>query len=610
MSTGGGGEVAALGLVVVVAPAVAALGVAVGAGILIGRGLMWCGEKLEENYQHACQEWTNVAERAHMENMQNIQEMTDYMVDQLDLTATVYSTVNPITASVNAYDANALHEALARTRQAFDDAQTFTQGKDTSRQALMAQRLHAEIEAGRRILPPQAIARAEAALQASPEEIQRAITQLQAAWSSVTEVDSLRKRQERQARQIIRSVRRQLAAIDAMTRTVKSSTSHDLDAEQGDVETQVRDAELSLDIHPAEALDKARKAEVAARELMEAVSATMISGLRNRRKEIHALRGMLKSLEKMLQEARALQLLGDGQLLQLGNRIQNFQTRLNALEKEDDPAVPHQFARLKANIGLLKQDVFAVVKVTQQHSVAQTIATTMAEFGFTAGDGSKPAVKQQGDKMRVMAMVNKEESPEKRDEKIVSFDIGPDGAVAYDFSGYAGDSCIPDAKRIFASLREKGVYILDKQGWANLRRLPEEDVTPEALQAAQFEPRITKNKVQADLAESLKHVLEKMGYPTIQQRVIGGSIELEAFKGQIGYRVVLPPEGEARILKDAQLTDVSRDAGDPIAEAALRTIRRTEAAQVNQDEEEDEQEEQSQQRGYTAQTKAAGMGMN
>lgn len=604
MSTGGGGEVAALGLVAL--PVVAI----VGAGILIGRGLMWCGEKLEENYQNACREWTSVADRARAENMQNIQEMTEYMVDQLDLTATVFSTVNPVTSQANAYDANALREALARTRQAFDNAQKFAQSRDTTRQLLMAQRLHAEIEAGRNSLPPQAIARAEAALQASPTEIQHAIAELQAAWSGVTEVDSLRKRQERQARQIIQSVHRQLAAIDSMTKSVKGSANHNLAGEQGNVEAQVRDAELSLHIHPAEALDKARAAESDARRLMEAVSDMMISTLKNRRRDINALRGMLKSLENMLHEADTIQLLDPGQLSQLGNRIQNSQARLDALENDDTPTVPQQFARLKANVDLLKQDVFAAVKTTQQRNVAQTIATTLEELGFKAGNGDKPALKQQGDKMRVMAMVNKEEAPEKRDEKILSFDVGPDGAVAYDFSGYAGDSCIQDAKRIFAALREKGVYILDKRGLANLRRLPGENITPETLKAAQFEPHITKNKVQADLAESLRHVLEKMGYPTIQQRVIGGSIELEAFKGQIGYRVVLSPEGEARILKDAQLTDVSRDAGDPIADAALRTIRRTEAAQVNQDEEEDEQEEQSQQRGYTAGTKAAGMGMN
>jgi hypothetical protein len=610
MSTGGGGEVAALGLAVVVVPAVAAGVVIVGAGILIGRGLMWCGEKLEENYQNACKEWTNLADRARAENMQDIQAMTEYVADQLDLTATMFSTINPVTQQANTFDANAMREAFARTRQAFDDAQKLTQGKDTTRLLLLAQRLHADIEAGRGILPLQVIARSEAALQASPSEMQQAITELQAAWSGVTEVDSLRKRQERQAQQIIQSVRRQLTVIDSMTKSIKGSASRNLAGEQGNVETQVRDAELSLDIHPAEALDKARTAEAAVRRLMEAVSASIISTLNNRRKEVNSLRGILKSLENMLQEASAIQLLDPGQLTQLEDSIQKTQTRLSAFENDDDPTVPQQFARFKANVDLLKQDVFAAVKTTQQRSVAQTIATTLAELGFKAGDGGKPALKQQGDIMRVMAMVNKEEALEQRDEKIVSFDIGPDGAVAYDFSGYAGDSCIQDAKRIFAALREKGVFILDKRGLANLRRLPGENVTLETLKAAQFEPNITKNKAQADLAESLKHVLEKM-YPTIQLRVVGGSIEIEAFKGEIGYRVVLSPEGEARILKNVDRTDVSNDAKDPIAVKALSIIRQTEAAQVEQDEEEeDEQEEQSQGHGYTAGTKAAGMGIN
>ncbi|MGH2481737.1 MAG: hypothetical protein ACRDHW_18960, partial [Ktedonobacteraceae bacterium] len=70
-------------------------------------------------------------------------------------------------------------------------------------------------------------------------------------------------------------------------------------------------------------------------------------------------------------------------------------------------------------------------------------------------------------------------------------------------------------------------------------------------------------------------VLQKMGYPTIQQRTIGGSIELEAFKGQLGYRVVLAPDGEVRILKDAQSNDVSNDARDPLVVEAQQIIQQT-----------------------------------
>jgi hypothetical protein len=104
----------------------------------------------------------------------------------------------------------------------------------------------------------------------------------------------------------------------------------------------------------------------------------------------------------------------------------------------------------------------------------------------------------------------------------------------------------------------------------------------------------------------LKHVLREM-YSTVQQRVIGGFIELEAFEGNIGYRVVLSPEGEFRVLKGAQGTDVSSDPNDPITVEALSIIRQTENAHVEPDgeeeNEEEEQEEQSHQRSDSVENK-------
>ena len=54
MSSAGAGSVAAVAGLGVAGAALVVGGVVVGTSILIGKGVMWCGEKLEENYQNSC----------------------------------------------------------------------------------------------------------------------------------------------------------------------------------------------------------------------------------------------------------------------------------------------------------------------------------------------------------------------------------------------------------------------------------------------------------------------------------------------------------------------------------------------------------------------------
>lgn len=590
MSTAGAGSVAAVGAVgvgVVAGAALLAGAAVIGTGILIGRGLVWCGQKLEENYQNACKEWTNVNNRAYEENMRNVQDMSNYLADQLDcMAASSYLTVDSSAPQTSAFDMTALNKTLSDTQSALDDAQKLMQGWSGAKDDLLIYRLKAEIETGRGILSSREIARAESALKASPEAMQQALEQLQAAWQ-ITETGNLLKRNERQARQILQGVRTQLTAIDAMLPSLKGASRLALTSQQSTIEAQVRDVEASLSIHPAKALHEAQQADQATRQLVEAISAEMIVAWNERRKEINALHGMVNSLAKMMLEADTIQLLDAGLVHDLNARIQKASDSLHMLEKDTTPQAAQRVKRTRLNVEILKQAVFSVVKTTQQRNVAKTIAATLSELGFQGSDSLPLTIQQQGDTMRVQAVVNKGTSPGERDEKIVAFDIDQDGAVAYDFSGYAGDSCIHDAQRVFAALCQKGVFILDEQGSAHLRNLPAESVSKEILQSEQFAPTITRNKTQAELAESLKRVLEKMGYPSIQQRTIGGSIELEAFQGQVGYRIVLSPDGEARILKDAQRTDVSGDSHDPVSAEAQRTIQQ---AQIADDEEVEEEQ--------------------
>src|SRR5258708_6210822 len=152
--------------------------------------------------------------------------------------------------------------------------------------------------------------------------------------------------------------------------------------------------------------------------------------------------------------------------------------------------------------------------------------------------------------MRIVAVRSGNTPGFRRDDKVVSFDISHDGNLAYDFSGYIGDTCVSEAKEVFAALRAKGVFILDDEAMEALNRLPAERLTPETLGRAPYNPQPAQNKTQTELAERLKEVLARMKFANIQESVNGGCIDVEAFNGNIGYHVVLPPDGSVEVFKN------------------------------------------------------------
>ncbi|HEU5382457.1 MAG TPA: hypothetical protein VFV38_44160 [Ktedonobacteraceae bacterium] len=575
MSSAGEGAIVAVAAV----PIVAAAGIT----ILIGRGLIWCGEKLEENYRNACQEWTGLADRVRAENMQNVQEMSSYLTDQMEYLATSAAlTFSEISKSGELEEQKRqLNEAFARAQQALASAQQLTQSRAETRQTLLSRRLQTEIAAAEGLLPAHEIERARVALQATPAEMQQALKRLQEAWERVSEAGNVRNHAIRQTQQTLQAVSARLSAIDALRQNAQSSSQLAFASQQSSIVALVREAETFLNVQPGMALEKARAAEQEARRLTEIISGETIAAWSNQQKELNRLRGMVASLTRMLEEARSIQLLDAGQLQSLTERVQQAQNRLEQADRPGASLTARQLARLQAGVNLVKQEVFALVGSTQQRNIAQTIATTLAELGFRSNNGSSPVLKQQGDSIHIQA-ITQPETAEQRDEKVISFDIGPNGTVSYDFSGYIGDSCLSDAQRVFSALRQKGIFLLDNKSSARLQQLPNASISAETLQDARFTLEPAQNKTQAELAEALLRVLQRMGYPTIQQRTVGGSIELEAFKGSKGYRVVLAPDGETHILKDAQGTDVSMNASDPLA---------TEAQQIIQQAQEVEEEE-------------------
>jgi len=227
--------------------------------------------------------------------------------------------------------------------------------------------------------------------------------------------------------------------------------------------------------------------------------------------------------------------------------------------------------------------------------IAQTVATTLGELGFQPSLKDEPMVQENGDVLRVVVTRPGGTPGFKQDDKVVSFDISRDGSVFYDFSGYIGDTCLSEAKEIFAALRAKGVFILDSGVQEMLSRLPAESITADTLREAKYAPELMKNKTQTELAERLKQVLGQMKFANIEQSVIGGCIDLEAFNGPIGYHVILPPDGSAQVFKNHQ--DITGDKGDRVVAKALELFREAEP-----EEKQDSQETETQKKSQTTYT--------
>src|SRR5712692_9853169 len=189
MSTEGAGAVV-IGAAVAAPIALAAFA-AVGAGILVAQGVMWCGKKMEENYNNACKEWTALHEAAQAKSRANVEDVPMLLAGQAERIAAYSANLSLSPVAVESSDTAAqrvLVDSMAKVRRALESTQDALQVKADTERELLVYRLKSEIEASRGILPSEKIALAEAALQGSPTEMQDALNMLQFAWKTITNV--------------------------------------------------------------------------------------------------------------------------------------------------------------------------------------------------------------------------------------------------------------------------------------------------------------------------------------------------------------------------------------------------------------------------------------
>lgn len=542
---------------------------AAGAGVLIAHGLMWCGEQMEANYQQACNRWSAFENQAEAESRANVQETSNYVTSQIE-----FLSASEFASSEDADDPSVSPQQLAKVvaaaRGALTQSDMTEQTKAAREKEMLLAKLWAEIKTGRGALPENVLAEAEQALQAPPEEVQKKLNELDKAWRDVKETRALRDRTIRQTKQVLTLVSARLGALDSMARDSEPRYRQRLRQLYDQVQTARED--LKKEDQPEQTWQLATRIQQEAEALFEEISASAQQAWSEQRKIINTQLGTLDALTQMVEEVKAHQLtelFNTEKLALLIQRIAKWRSAGKRLLAGDSQKLSDDIKLLSKSVELLKGDVFAEVATGQQSRVANLIRETLVEEGFRSQAGEAPVITQNGDITRVEVMTSPVTTTTERQDRVISFDITRNGQVSYDFGGYMGAACIEDAQKVFAALHKKGIYLLNEAAMHSLQNLPLKNIVKEIVEQERHRVTPEQNKTQAELADTIQGVLNKMGYEHVRVSSIGGSIEMEAFNGNTGYRVIMSPEGEIQV-QDGQHRDITNKASDPVVQASKK----------------------------------------
>lgn len=536
MSTQGAGVASLVGVL-----AAGAAVVVIGAGVLCVNGVMWCGEKLEEHYQQALREWAELRQRAYDEQRRKVEGQLSHYARMMSVGVSTLPSHTTVNQHVGERPNNA---ELARAAQAFQAALASTPPPGAIERQELVAALQREIASGRGTLPAQAVRAAEQALNGNAATVQQALTNLRAAWVAVQDERLQREHQANQMRWQIVDAANQLQAIRAMSIQNGIASSPQQEAALAQMLSEAEQRLNAGDLPGAQVLAQQSQDQITG--LLRAVASAVATGWADVQGALAALQGKLDALHRILVDAKELKLADAKSLEALEADIATEQREVTSLAGQNRVSNPRELAILRAKVEVTERNVFAATKQGQQRQLATAVAETLSELGYHGPTGQTPTAQTHGGMAHIDAVPASERTA--RTGRRVTFDVSLEGEVVYDFQGYVGTTCEDDAREIFAALRKRGIILHDRYSGEEIQ------------EAAQ-------NKRQARLYERLKSVLQNMHFTNIQETFASGIIELEAFNGDVGYRVTLAPDEEERpeVLRNHQ--NVSADMRDPIVAA-------------------------------------------
>ncbi len=578
---GAGAVVAGPGVVLLIAG-----GIVVGTGILVGKGIMWCHDKLEENYRSACQSYTTLKEQAEAEVRGTTADR------QMRLAA--YIERNAALAMDDVDDANAIPgagvmdpavtRALQEAREALAAAQQPTLDYQTE---VERRQLANEIAASEGVASPSAIDAAKATLAAqggSATQMRAASEALRNAVKAIADGQVQQRQQAKLAEITIADARRELRTARSLL--AQSGATADAQAQLQVIARQLTEAEGIRGQNAEAALEAAREALQSARQQVYSATRAVTQRWSKRRGYFDEMSGQLDALQAVVSDLSIGRLATPVQISGFQGEIANLLAQVAQAQRDDlRDADTNEAMREGINGALadLKRRLFAQSDATQQRHIGDQIAATLAELGFVAveDDALAPQVKPLDTSLRIAARRVEQPADAGRQEHLVYFTVDAQGHTWFDFSGYEGNECTKEAARVFNALRRHGVLLMDA---ARLAELNSQGATAEMLEREEYAPELRVNKAQPLIQQAMYDVLvNRMGFTQVDRSSSGGVIEMDAHNGMgHRYHTEVKPSGEALVLRDDQ--DVTNDATDAVAVAARAVPPSLTASQDDEDE--------------------------
>jgi hypothetical protein len=541
--------------------------------VALGDGVVFVGKAIDEWSVDSAKKLAKLEAEAKADALKNINTLRD-LSTQAEATAINKQFEGAVQSrSLSKADTQALEKELAQARAAIAGIRTGLKSPAERERQQLQQSLKREIIRGRSLLSASLLQEAGAALEGPKEAVSKAIFRLMEARQRAEGKLSLRERQRWQVEEAIQFATAQLQVVEQMLQEMSSGQQAVFVERRKAIQSLLATIDPSEENGLEEAIEQAIEAQQNARVLSGAVTTALVEAWSTTNSQVNAQLGGLQVLRDMLTEVDRMNVANRRVVRDLTERVTDIYDEAQSLTGHPLRHAQQWLAALEERISPLKREVFTLVEMSRQRVIAETIAATLLKLDFGSLTRDQRLVRENGDVLRVVATPGGKKSAEGRDDRIVSFEISRSGDVAYDFVGYTGDSCIEEAEKIFAALRAKGLYVLDPKGAQRLQAAARErPLTLEMLNRPELQVHPVKNKMQAELAERLHVVLERMQYHKISQQVVGGCIEMEAFNGPVGYRVVLKPEGSMQVFKDEEMNelDVALDSDDPIVAEAIQ----------------------------------------
>lgn len=605
MSTQGAGAVVlGPGIVLLVAG-----GVVVGTGILVGKGIMWCHDKLEENYHNACQSYTALKQEAEAEALAHAQDRQEALQAYIERYAApdalTLASASADAATDAATDAMAqVDPAVARALEESRAALASTQRPQLDYQAEQERRqLANEIVACKGIVSPAALDEALAVYRA-PESSALQLRAARVTLHSNAQSHAQQRHQEQLAAVTIADATRELRAAHALLAQSGQAADAQATNQLQAIGERITEAKRISSQNAGAALTAAEEALADARRQVYAATRAVTQRWSARQRIAATQQGQLDALNDVISDLALGKLATDEQIAGFQRELSGLREQVSQAQRggglgDDVGANEAASARTASALAALKQRLFALSDARQQRLIGDQIATTLTELGFSAvgEEGAQIEAQPLDTDLRIGARRAEQSGNAERQEHLVYFNVDAQGHVTFDFSGYEGAECVKEATRIFHALRRHGILLMDA---ARLAGIESEGATAELLARDDYAPPLDVNKALPIIQQAILDVLEqRMGFTHVEQHIAADFFEVDAHNGQgHRYHAEATATDEVAILRDGQ--DVTHDNEDPVA-AAAHQAQRDWAAQHPQAAEETDEAELAKQ-GYTGQT--------